>query len=85
MPQIHPLSIEQADPDSAQKLASMKAKIGRVPNVVATLANSPAALNLYLASSHALSGGRLSPRQREIIALAIGQLNQCHYLSLIHI
>lgn len=84
MPQIQPLSIEQADPESAQKLSAMKAKIGMVPNVVGTLANSPAALNLYLASSHALSGGRLSPRQREIIALAIGQLNQCHYCVSAH-
>jgi len=84
MPQIHPLTIEQADAESAQKLSAMKAKIGMVPNVVGTLANSPAALNLYLASSHALSGGRLTARQREIIALAIGQLNQCHYCISAH-
>lgn len=84
MPQIHPLTIEQADAESAQKLSAMKAKIGMVPNVVGTLANSPTALNLYLASSHALSGGRLTARQREIIALTIGQLNQCHYCVSAH-
>ena len=84
MPQIQPLTIDQADPESAQKLSAMKAKIGMVPNVVGTLANSPAALNLYLASSHALSVGRLTARQREIIALAIGQLNQCHYCVSAH-
>ena len=84
MPQIQPLTIEQADAESAQKLSAMKAKIGMVPNVVGTLANSPAALNLYLASSHALSGGRLTARQREIIALVIGQLNQCHYCISAH-
>lgn len=67
MPQIHPLSIEQADADSAQKLSTVKAKIGMVPNVVGTLANSTAALNLYLASSQALSTRRLTPRQRGII------------------
>ena len=84
MPQIQPLTIEQADAESAQKLSAMKVKIGIVPNVVGTLANSPAALNLYLASSHALSAGRLSARQREIIALTIGQLNQCHYCVSAH-
>ena len=84
MPQIHPLTIEQADPAVADKLSAMKAKIGMVPNVVGTLANSPAALNLYLASSHALSGGKLSARQREIVALTIGQLNQCHYCVSAH-
>ena len=84
MPQIQALTIEQADPESAQKLSAMKAKIGMVPNVVATLANSPAALNLYLASSHALSGGRLTARQREMIALVIGQLNQCNYCVSAH-
>lgn len=84
MPQIHPVTIEQADVESAQKLSAMKAKIGMVPNVVGTLTNSPAALNLYLASSHALSGGKLSARQREIIALTIGQLNKCHYCVSAH-
>ena len=84
MPRIQPLTIEQADAESAQKLSAMKAKIGMVPNVVGTLANSSAALNLYLASSHALSGGRLNVRQREIIALTIGQLNQCHYCVSAH-
>ncbi|WP_114654306.1 carboxymuconolactone decarboxylase family protein [Polynucleobacter necessarius] len=84
MPQIHPLTIEQADAESAQKLSAVKAKIGMVLNVVGTLANSPAALNLYLTSSQALSAGRLTPRQREIIALTIGQLNQCHYCLSAH-
>ncbi len=81
---INPVQLENAESAVAEKLKAVQAKIGRVPNVVATLANSPAALNLYLASSQALSAGRLTPRQREIIALTIGQLNQCHYCLSAH-
>lgn len=84
MPQIRALRIEEVDTSIADKLGVMKAKLGRIPNVVGTLANSPAAFNVYIASSHALSGGRLSARQREIIALVIGQLNQCHYCISAH-
>jgi AhpD family alkylhydroperoxidase len=50
-----------------------------LPNTLATLANSPVALNGYLSLSKALSRGRLSARQREILALAIAQENECQY------
>lgn len=50
-----------------------------LPNTFATLANAPVALDGYLSLSKALSRGRLSARQREILALAIAQENECQY------
>ncbi|WP_211256417.1 carboxymuconolactone decarboxylase family protein [Edaphobacter aggregans] len=40
---------------------------------------SPVALDGYLSLTKALSRGRLSARQREILALAIAQENECQY------
>jgi AhpD family alkylhydroperoxidase len=84
MPFIKPVTIETADSATAEKLNAVKMKVGRVPNVVATIAHSPVALNLYLASSEALGKGRLNQRQREIIALTIAQSNQCQYCLSAH-
>lgn len=55
-----------------------------LPNTFATLANSPVALNGYLALSNALSRSRLSARQRAILALAIAQENECQYCLSAH-
>jgi uncharacterized peroxidase-related enzyme len=68
----------------ADTLSQMKASLGSVPNVFALLANAPVALDGYLSLSKALSRGRLTARQREILALAIAQENQCQYCLSAH-
>ena len=60
-------------------LEAVKSKLGLVPNMVRAMANSPAALNAYVQFSGALAGGSLSARNREQIALAVGQVNECNY------
>lgn len=65
-------------------LDGIKGKIGFLPNVFATFANTPAVLNAYLAYSDALNRGRLTPAQREALALAIAQANQCDYCLSAH-
>lgn len=84
MPRINPKCAEQTDPETAPTLAAVKAKVGMVPNLHATLAAAPTALNAYLAMNDALSKGRLSARQREIVSLASAQINQCQYCLSAH-
>ena len=84
MPRITPRSADRVDSETAATLAAVKAKIGMVPNLHATLAAAPAALNAYLATNDALSKGRLSARQREIVSLASAQINQCQYCLSAH-
>lgn len=84
MSRIDIVKHEQATAELAQTLDGIKAKLGVVPNLFATFANSPAVLNGYLAFSEALNGGELNARQREIIALAIGQTNSCQYCLSAH-
>jgi len=84
LPRITPRSADRTDSETAATLAAVKAKIGMVPNLYATFAEAPAVLNAYLAANAALSNGRLSAPQREIVALASAQINQCKYCLSAH-
>lgn len=84
MSRITPLSAGQGDAATQATLAGVKAKLGMVPNLFNTFALAPAALNGYLAFSDALSKGRLTAAQRELIALVIAQTNACQYCLSAH-
>ncbi len=84
MSRINPVTAAAATAETNATLAAVKAKIGMVPNLYATFAQSPAVLNGFLALSDALSKGLLTPRQREIVALATAQANSCHYCLSAH-
>ncbi|GAB3252470.1 carboxymuconolactone decarboxylase family protein [Chitinimonas naiadis] len=84
MPRIPALTNEQAPAAAQPLLAAVKAKMGKVPNAMRTLANAPAVLNGYLQLSAALSAGSLSAAERESIALATGQSNECSYCLSAH-
>ena len=53
-------------------------------NFLHLLANSPAALTAYLACAGALSQGQLTPRQRELLALTIAEINGAKYCLSAH-
>jgi len=81
--------LTQIAPDTAtgktkELLDAVQSKLGLVPNMVRAMANSPAALNAYVQFSGALAGGSLSARNREQIALAVGQVNECNYCLSAH-
>ena len=81
--------LTQIAPDTAtgktkELLDAVKSKLGLVPNMVRAMANSPAVLNAYVQFSGALAGGSLSARNREQIALAVGQVNECNYCLSAH-
>ena len=84
MPRIRPVSPDAADTKTADLLAGVKRKLGVVPNLVSTMARSPAVANAYLGFSQALAGGTLPARLREQIALAVAQANGCGYCLAAH-
>ncbi|MBR1085903.1 peroxidase-related enzyme [Bradyrhizobium manausense] len=84
MPRIPTVDTTKIDTTTKATLDAVKAKVGMVPNLHSTLAHAPAALNGYLALGNALAAGLLTPRQREIVALATGQANQCQYCLSAH-
>ena len=78
MPRISPIS-GSTDATVTAVLDDMKARMGKTPNAMATLAQSSAAFNGFHALKKALMRGRLTSRQREIVALVTAQENACQY------
>lgn len=82
--------IPALDPDAAagparELLERTRAQLGRLPNLYLAMAQSPAALEGYLAFRAALGQGRLSPRLREQLALLIAEENACGYCVAAHL
>lgn len=84
MPVIAPIDRAHAPTTVAQQLEAVQRALGLVPNLVATLAQAPAALDAYLQFSGALAKGRLDAKTRERIALTTAQLNACDYCLSAH-
>lgn len=83
MPRIAPITTPQGE--ALTVLDGVRAKIGMVPNLYATLAHSPTVLSAYLAFNQALaSKGLISAADRERIALAVGEINRCQYCLSAH-
>jgi uncharacterized peroxidase-related enzyme len=65
-------------------LDAVNKKLGLTPNMMRTMANSPAVLEGYLNFSGALAGGSLNAKVREQIALAVAETNSCGYCLSAH-
>jgi uncharacterized peroxidase-related enzyme len=84
MPRIRPVDPNTADPATVELLNSVKKSMGAVPNLIATMARSPAVARGYLGFAQALAGGTLPRRLREEIALGVGEANACGYCVAAH-
>lgn len=84
MARIQPVEPNEATGKSKELLDAVQKKLGRVPNLLKTLANSPAALQSYLSQSDAFTHGVLTPKVREQIALAVAETNDCEYCLSAH-
>jgi uncharacterized peroxidase-related enzyme len=79
-----PATINDAPAASRPLLEAVKKQLGVVPNMFRLVANSPAALRGYLGLSEALGKGALPAATRERIALAVAEINGCHYCLSAH-
>ncbi len=84
MSRIHQIAPDSATGKAKELLDAVKGKLGLVPNITRAMANSPAVLEGYLGLNGALGKGGLSAKNREQIALAVGQANQCDYCLAAH-
>jgi uncharacterized peroxidase-related enzyme len=84
MQRIQPVNPAEAKGKAKQLLDGVQAKLGMTPNMTKTMAQSPAALDAYLAFNGALAAGVLDAKFREQIALAVAQANQCEYCLAAH-
>jgi uncharacterized peroxidase-related enzyme len=83
-PNIKPINFSNADATTAATLNAVKAKLGVIPNMFLTWAHSPVALNAYMQLSALTGDGTLNAKQREQIALAVGEENACGYCVSAH-
>jgi uncharacterized peroxidase-related enzyme len=79
-----PATIDAAPAASRPLLETVKKQLGAVPNLFRLVANSPSALQGYVALFDALNKGSLPAPTRERIALAVSELNGCSYCLSAH-
>jgi len=84
MQRIIAVNPSEATGKTKQLLDGVQAKLGITPNLMKTLAASPAALEAYLNFGAALGTGHLDAKFREQIALAVAQANSCEYCLSAH-
>ena len=84
MSRLQPINTESADEKAKELLNHVQAKLGMTPNIMRTMANSPAVLQAYLGFGDALARGSLSAKLREQIALAVAETNRCDYCLAAH-
>jgi uncharacterized peroxidase-related enzyme len=84
MTRLEAVETKQADPKAQALLEGVQKKLGMTPNLMRTMAHSPAVLEAYLGFSNSLGQSSLSPKLREQIALAVGEVNRCQYCLAAH-
>ena len=84
MPRIAPVDPNTATGRAKDLLDGVKAEIGATPNLMRTMAQSPAVLEAYLEMGKALSAGTLSAALQEQIALTVAGANHCDYCASAH-
>lgn len=84
MPQSKVHTLESAPEKSRATLEAVRKSYGFIPNLFGALAESPAAVESYVAISGALSRGRFSPTEQQVLAISISAANECEYCVAAH-
>ncbi|MFQ5984521.1 MAG: carboxymuconolactone decarboxylase family protein [Alphaproteobacteria bacterium] len=84
MPRLNPIDPNQAEGKAKTLLDGVQKALGMTPNLMRTMAASPAVLGAYLGFIQALSGTSLSGKLREVIALTVAGANDCQYCIAAH-
>lgn len=84
MNRIKPVKQEEASEEVKELFTALESKMGKVINIFATMAHSPAALKAFLALNESMEKTSLPAPLREKIALAVGQKTNCHYCLSAH-
>ena len=77
-------TIDSAPADSTTSLRALQQGLGFVPNLAATMAESPVLVNGFVDLRNTLAAGELTGVEREIVALAVSLENDCDYCMAAH-
>ena len=84
MPRFTTIEPDQASGKAKELLGAVQSKMGMVPNLMKTMANSTAVLQAYLGFGQALGESSLPASLREQIAVAVAGANGCEYCAAAH-
>lgn len=76
--------VETAPEGSKETLQAVTEAYGFVPNLVAYLANAPAAVKSYAAISGAFENSSLTAIEQHVVLLSVSFQNRCHYCMAAH-
>ncbi len=77
-------TIESAPAASRNSLEGLQKEIGFVPNLVASMAESPSLIEAFIAVRSVLGRSAFTPLEREVISLAVSFENDCTYCMAVH-
>lgn len=75
---------ETAPAKSQEFLADAEKSFGFIPNLFGVFAESPAVLKSYLQLGRLFDETTFSATERQVVILAIGRYNECHYCVAAH-
>jgi uncharacterized peroxidase-related enzyme len=84
MSRIPPVDRNTTNDSVRKNFDAVQKQLGTVPNMMRTMAQSPAVLEGYLGFGAALRRGRLPAGLQEQIALAVAETNACDYCLSAH-
>ena len=79
-----PLTIATAPEASRPALENIQNSFGFIPNLLAIFANNPTVLQGYLALDALYEKGSFTPREQQLILLAVSVENHCNYCTSAH-
>ena len=77
-------SRDQVSAESQLLFDVLQKRLGKVPNLYATMGYSPFALKGFLDFEETLSKGAFNAKEREAIALVVSEVNGCEYCLAAH-
>jgi len=77
---LTPIDSSNATPEVQASFDMLQRRLGRVPRMIALMANSPSVLDTYLHFNHALERTTLSAKTRALITVTIAEINGCDYM-----
>ena len=70
---------DAVSPGAQASFDLLKKRLGKVPNLYATMGYSEQALKAFLDLDETLSHGVFTPKEREAISLIVSEINSCAY------
>jgi len=84
MPRIPIHTVESAPPASQPLLQGLREQVGFLPNLAASMAESPALLQAFLSLRTIAASGQLDAVAREVVAIAVATETRCTYCVAAH-